>query len=287
MRNSIIYSLLLSIFFLSCRKEDNPKLPDLTRVPTPLITKVTTTDQVISVQDPTAFKGSFAVDLYFKEDAPPQKFDIVVIKNGDKGNVKTIQENVTSFPTTIEITGPQLATLFGAAIQLGDRFDIGADVTTQNGQRFQAFPLVGEGYGSNVGNQPGASTFVRYEAVCKFDAAAYSGDFEVIVDEWEDYHAGDIIPVTVVNETQVSFFYGASNAKPIIVNVDPNTNATSVTKQVYGTYPGSPYGDFSAESVPNVDNFVAPCEGILSVVLKHTVAAGSFGNYKIVLKKKS
>lgn len=287
MRNSIIYSLLLSIFFLSCRKEDNTKLPDLTRVPTPLVTKVTTTDQVISVQDPTVFKGSFTVDLFFKDDVPPQKFDIVVMKNGDKGNVKTIHENITTFPSSFEITGPQLATLFGAAIQLGDKFDVGVDVTTQSGQKFQAFPLIGAGYGAGVGNQEGASTFIRYEAVCKFDAAAYAGNFEVITDEWEDYGAGEVIPVTVINETQLSFKYKAANAQPIIVTVNPNTNSVSVAKQVYGTYAGTPYGNFSVESIPNVENFVAPCEGVLSVILRHTVSAGSFGEYKIVLKKKS
>jgi hypothetical protein len=38
--------------------------------------------------------------------------------------------------------------------------------------------------------------------------------------------------------------------------------------------------------VPSLNNYVAPCDGIISVVLNHTVAAGSFGNFRIVLKKK-
>ena len=287
MKKAILYSLLFSLAFVGCRKSDNPKLPDLSRVPTPVFTKVTGTDQVISAQNPANFNGKFTVDLFFENDVPPQKFDIVVMKNGDAANVKTIQADVTTFPTTLTITGAQLATLFNAPIVVGDRFDIGADVTTQNGQKFQAFPTVGVGYGSGVGNQPGSSTFIRYESVCQFDSSQYDGNFVVVEDEWADYTAGDVVQVTSIDATHISFKYLAANPQPIIVTVNPVTNATSVAKQVYGSGypPGWPYGDISAESVPSVENFVAPCQGILSVILKHTVAAGSFGSYKIVLRK--
>ncbi|HZF65282.1 MAG TPA: hypothetical protein VEZ55_12380 [Chitinophagaceae bacterium] len=287
MKQTTILAFLSALILFSCRKEDNPQLPDLIRVPVPLITKDVTTDQTISAQDPTSFNGKFVVDLFFKDDVKPQKVDVVVIKNGDKSNVKTIKTDVSTFPTTVTITGTELAALFGTPVLLGDKYDVSADVTMANGQKFLAFPAVGEPYGSGVANQPGASTLIRYEVVCKFDPAAYSGNFEVISDEWEDYAAGTIVNVTVVNPTTLSFVYAASNAQPIQVTVDPNTNATSVSKQVYGTYSwGAQYGDFSVASVPSLNNYVAPCEGILSVVLNHTVSAGSFGNYRIVLKKK-
>jgi len=79
----------------------------------------------------------------------------------------------------------------------------------------------------------------------------------------------------------------AAGALPIVVTVNPITNAVTVPKQVYGSGypPGWPYGNISVESVPSVENFVAPCAGTFSVILKHTVAAGSFGENKIVLKK--
>jgi len=62
MKKVIIFSLLLSSFvaiFNSCRKEDNVKLPDLTRAPLPLVTKDPSADDVISGSDPAAFAGSF------------------------------------------------------------------------------------------------------------------------------------------------------------------------------------------------------------------------------------
>jgi hypothetical protein len=109
----------------------------------------------------------------------------------------------------------------------------------------------------------------------------------VVTDEWGDYHAGDVVQLTMIDATHFSFKYLADDPIPIIVTVNPTTNAVTVAKQVYGIGypPGWPYGDISVESVPSVDNFVAPCAGTFSVILKHTVAAGSFGEYKIVLRK--
>jgi hypothetical protein len=290
MKKIIIFSLyLLSIatVFNACRKEDNPKLPALERFPLPQVVKVAGSDEVISAQDPDAFTGKFTVGLFFPDDIPPRSFDVVVIKNEDKTNVKVIQPNVTAYPTTITITGTELANLFGAPIVLGDKFDISVDITTITGAKFEAFPLTGNSYAAGIAAQPGASTFVRYEAVCQYNPEQYQGNFEVVTDEWGDYPTGSIVPITMIDATHFSFKYGASNAQPIIVTVNPNTNAVTVAKQVYGSGypPGWPFGDISAESVPSVENFVAPCSGTFSVLLKHTVAAGSFGEYKIVLRK--
>lgn len=281
------FLISITTVFTACLKEDNPKFPDLTRFPLPQIVKVAGTDQAISAQDPDAFSGKFTVGLYFPDDTPPQKFDVVVKKNDNAANIKMIQADVTTLPTEITITGQQLASLFGAPIVLGDKFDISVDVTTSTGLKFEAFPATGNSYAAGIAAQPGSSTFIRYEAVCQYDEAIYLGAFEVVTDEWGDYHAGDVVQLTMIDETHFSFQYLASNPQPIIVTVNSTTNSVSVAKQVYGSGypPGWPYGDISCESVPGVDNFVAPCDKTFSIVLKHTVAAGSFGNYKIVLKK--
>lgn len=289
MKRSIIFSVFAGLLFLSaCQKEDNAKLPEIMEGPAlPLITKDLTTNLVITAQDPDAFTAKYTVDLYFKNGTRPDKFDIVVMKNGNKSNVKVLQAGVTTFPSIFTVTGPQLATLFGSPIVAGDRFDIGADIT-QGGQKFLAFPTEGSPYNSGVATQSGASIGIRYEAVCQFTAADYAGNFEVVLDEWADYPEGTIIPVTAINDHQLSFEYNAFDAQPIIVNVDLITNDASVEKQVYGNYgtpPAWTYGDISVESITSQDNFVAPCEGTLSLVLEHTVAAGSFGDYRIILKK--
>jgi hypothetical protein len=55
----------------------------------------------------------------------------------------------------------------------------------------------------------------------------------------------------------------------MVVTVNPVTSS-NCPKQVYGSGYGLAYGNISA-SVPSVENFVAPCAGTFSVVLKHTV----------------
>jgi len=169
MKKIIILSLyLFSIagLFTACSKDENGELPDnLTQFPTPLVVKVAGTDQSISAANPNAFSGKFQVGLYFPTGTPPQKYDVVVIKNNDKANVKVIQANVTTFPSDITITGSQLASLFGTPIVAGDVFDISVDVTIFTGQKFEAFPVTGNAYASGIAAQPGSSTLVRYTTI--------------------------------------------------------------------------------------------------------------------------
>ena len=292
MKKIIIFSLYffsVAAIFTACTKEENANLPDdLSKFPLPLVVKVAGSEQVISAQDPNSFSGKFSVGLYFPNDAPPKKLDVVIIKNDDRTNVKVLKTDLTTFPTELTITGTQLATLFNAPVVLGDKFDIGVDVTTYTGAKFEAFPVTGASYAAGVAAQPGASTFVRYEAVCQYKPESFQGPFEVVIDEWEDYHPGNIVPLTMVDATHFSFKFLAADPLPIVVTVNPVTNSVTVPKQVYGSGypPGWTLGNISAESVPSVDNFVAPCSGTFSVILKHTVAAGTIDEYKLVLKKK-
>ena len=128
MKKTIPYSLLLfglAAMFHACRKDDVQPPPD-TRFPLPLITKDTTGDDFISGKDPASFLGKFVIDMYYGTEVLPQKVDIVVIRNDNKTNVKTIQANVTAFPASIQVTGTRLTTLFDSTIRLGDKFEIGA-----------------------------------------------------------------------------------------------------------------------------------------------------------------
>lgn len=289
MKKLIIFSFLIAIasLFDSCRKEDNPKLPDLTRFPTPSLTAAAGSGTVITASTAASFTGKVVVDLFFKTDVPPQKYDVVVRKNN--GTVKTLKEGITTFPTTVEFTGAQLATLFGEAVKTCDFYDVGVDVTTQSGQKYLAFPATGNSYASGVAAQPGASTVLRYTTKVEFNSLDYNGDFTVVTDEWEDYKVGETVTLTRINDTQVSFKYKTVNASPIIITVDPVTLKTSAAAQVYGNYgapPDWPYGNVTATGVASTDNLVAPCEKTISIKLNHTAGATNFGDFIIKLKKK-
>ncbi|MBD0352233.1 MAG: hypothetical protein ICV65_13865 [Flavisolibacter sp.] len=282
MKQVIIVSMLATLSFLmGCRKEDNPKLPDLVRIPAPLITKDATTDQVISSQNPTAFKGKFIVDVYFKEDVKPQKYDVVAIKNGNKSKVVTIQDNVTTFPTTIEITGTQLASSFGEPVKLGDRFDIGVNITTQSGQFILAFPATGNAYASGFASQPGASTSINYTVVCPFNINDFVGSATI---EDPDFW-GSTYPVTVTLQGTDTYKITGWIEEPslsILVKVNSVSLQVTISKQVYSSkLPGTPYTNPAVEGTGTID----ACNKKIVMSLTNSVDQGSFGASTITLKK--
>lgn len=281
MKRILLYSLLATVLFASCRKSDNSKLPDLSRVPVPLIKKDASASATIDGNAPNSFTGKITVDLFFKDDTKPAKFDIVAIKNGNKSIVKIIQADVKTFPATVTITGLQLATLFGTPIVLGDKFDIGADVYTQSGQKFEAFPSVGSGYGAGVANQPGASTSVAYSAVCPFSINDFVG--AATVDD-PDFWAATY-PVTISLESADTYKVLGWIEEPsyyILVKVDAAALTATVTKRVYGpTLPTTPYTNPAAEGTGTVD----ACTKSITLNLTNTVSQGSFGAAVITIYK--
>ena len=286
MKKVLVFLLLAIVVVAGCRKSDNSKLPDLARVPVPSLKIDAASDQIINPGAPALFKGKVIVDLFFKGDVPPKKFDVVIMKNSNTAVTKVYKADVTTFPVTLDITGQQLIDLFGAPIADGDLFTIGVDITTQDGVVYQAFPAVGAAYGTGIQNVAGGvNTSVQFLKPCTFVSSAYAGDFTVVSDEWQDYTAGAVIPVKAVSATQISFEYktDGGTAKPIILTINPSNNAVTVTKQVYGNY-GTDV--FSAEGVAGTASAVNPCDLSLSVRLNHSSGATAYGAFTIKLKKK-
>lgn len=292
MKKLLTFSLAL-LLIVSCKKGDT-KLPKSVQVPPPLITVDPSGDATINVQTAAtadAFNGKFKVNLYFPQGAKPAKFDIVIIKNTDFATVKTVAAGVTTFPTSLAVTGVQLRTWFNAPIVLGDSFTIGANVTTTDGRFYPAFSTVAQPYSSGILSAPGFSPSVTFSAVCQFHITDYGAigstvQMTVVRDDWADYTVGQKIPVTIVDATHFSFKYAPPiNAQPISIAVNPATNATSVAKQIVGNY-GDGNGNYSAVSpTGNPANFVFPCNLTISVALDFTVAAGSVpGDFVLILQ---
>ncbi len=275
-------------FFMGCEKNDGPVSVDLARAPQVQVDKVDGSDAVIDVLNPDAFKGVFTVGTYYANDIPPQKMDVVIVKNGDNAGAKVFKADLTTFPSQFEITTADLAALFGAPVELNDSYDVGGDVYTTSGQKFQAFPPGATANGGGVPTQPGANPFTRYSAVCAYNPDFYEGDFEVVVDEFGDTAPGDIIAITRIDDTHFSYIYPSCvDPLPIIVAVNPATNATSITKQKIGSkFDWAPYTNPNAATVPSVDNVVLPCDKVFSLLINYTVDQGSFGNWKLSMKKK-
>lgn len=290
MKKIITYSLLAAITVLSaCQKTDNPKIPALTRVPVPSLLKDASGTETIVVSDIANFVGKVSVDVFFKTDTHPQKMDLVIIKNGNKSSVKVLQANITTYPTVVSFTGPQLIALFGS-VETCDFFTVGVNITTQSGTVYEAFPAVGNPYGAGVsGEYGGVQTSLVYNTKVEYDPVAYSGNFIVVSDAFGDFVPGSTVVLTNINPTQFSFLQPAvKNPIPIKVTVDLSSLKLSITKQKIGDYFlwDPTYTNPTAQTLSsNPDNRVIPCTQTVSISLDYAVDQGSFGEYLLVLKK--
>src|SRR5688500_19854324 len=84
MKSFLSYLTLLMIILPGCRKDDNPRIPDIIEVPLPFFQKDETTSLTISAQDPTTFSAKFSVDNFFKAGTPPKEMDIVIIRRSEE-----------------------------------------------------------------------------------------------------------------------------------------------------------------------------------------------------------
>ena len=250
----------------------------------PLVTKDTTGDEFISGQDPGSFLGKFVVDLYYGTEVKPQKIDVVVIRNDNKANVKTIKADVTSFPASIQVTGAQLATLFDSTIELGDKFEIGADVTTTGGQKFEAFPANDNPYGADTTTLPGSRFSIVYIADCHFNVASFDGFYTVLVKTW-DYNVGDLVEVrpgsgdTILITAWPHPEFGGYIRWPMIVTVDPVTYTATVPFQAVGEYAGGP-----SHIIDSGTGTVSPCGD--KITLSTVLSVGTYyGEQPLVLGK--
>ena len=71
------------------------------------------------------------------------------------------------------------------------------------------FPSDGNpNYDPNVNTLPGLGPFtLQYGVFCNYDPSVYDGDFVVVEDDWADYHPGDVVHITKIDNTHFSFEY--------------------------------------------------------------------------------
>lgn len=301
MRKFLYMSVLISLVVVSaCRKSDNATMPDgIVYLNQPQITKVDGGDPAILDTDPLSFSSKVKVDLYFPDSEKPDYLDLVVIKNGNAGNAKFLERNISSFPTEVAIDGQLLTELFGEDILAGDRFDIGANYI-KGDKTYSAFIDVegGEGYGSGIVTQPGASPTVSYSAICGFDIDAFIGDgkFEVVSDAWADYMPEQPVTVTKLGDNS----FAIESAYPgkfedFVVEVTPADNSAKMASQmvadvktvtdVYGG--GGAYGSLTVSTGGAASaSYVNPCDNEIQLNVQYVLSGyGNQGAYLLKLKK--
>jgi hypothetical protein len=278
----IISSLMLalSLFVASCSSDGDGNLPDLERVPIPLLKLDDKAD--VLIQEPAEFKGKFTVDMYFKDDIAPKQVDVVVAKNGDYKTVKVIQAAVTTFPLTVEVDAAKLATAFGmtvAQIVPGDYFEVGANIVTQSGLTVPAFSDLSNQFSADISNFPGSSLSLKYSVVCPLDLTEFLGKSTIEDPGFMGYD----YPVTVTREGEnvlvVTGF--VDDPKSVIkVTIDPRTARVSVpstlaTPSIFG------YNNLRVAGTGEIN----ACENTITINMSYNVDEGSFGSYAFKITK--
>ena len=143
----------------ACRKSDNPRMPELTRVPVPKPDRWRPAAmQLLTSANPAGFKAVFDVGLLFPEDVKPQKMDVVVRKNG-AGPAKLVKAEVSTWPTTVQVTGTTAhRCLWFHRSNWAIFFDFAVDIYLSNGAKSEeAFPATGVQFSGGTANIPGSS----------------------------------------------------------------------------------------------------------------------------------
>jgi hypothetical protein len=279
-----------------CSKDENPRLPEgIVDLPLPLLVQDTAATSNTLIQEVADFSSKFSVQLYWPEGRKPKKFDIVVARNGeyDAEKIKVLKADVSTFPTEVSVTGPQLATLFGiqeSDIVPGDKFEIRANITLNNGTVLpgfipdgldsagKKFPIAP--YGTDVSTFPGSNLTITYRVVCPLELDDFVGTFTLTdPDFWEDSY-----PVQVTREGDdliITGFVQSPSAK-VRLKVKQSAQTITVPKQAYlATLPGTPYHNPSVAGSGVVD----ACNTKITLSLENTVDEGSFGASTVTLEK--
>ena len=294
-KNILIYSLFATLIFVGCKKDDGPiaKSDGITTesVPVMRITKVAGFTADIIPSTIASYVGKIKVELLYSYTNNnlklPEKVDLVIIKNGDRNNVKVLKAGITTFPSEVTFTGPELLALFGSVVTC-DGFQVGYDVYA-NGKKYEAYPpggAIGNG-GATGANQPFYSVQLNYNTKVEYDANIYKGTFKVVSDAFEDFPVGSDVILTQVSATQFSFASPAvTNPLQFTLTVDPATLVvTAPTQKIGDAFLWNMSYTNPKISVTGTTSFVSPCSKLLTVFLNYTVDQGSFGAYKLVLQK--
>ncbi len=298
MKNKILlYSLFASLLLIGCKKDDGAIAKAdgiaLEVVPSMQITKVAGFTGDIIPSTIASYVGKIKIDFLYSylgiPLTPPEKVDLVIIKNGDKANVKVLKAGITGpFPIEVSFTGPELLTLFGSIVTC-DGFQVGFNVYA-NGKKYEAYPAGGVAAGSGGvtdPSQPGYSVLLNYNTKVEYDANIYKGNFVVVSDAFEDFPVGSTVVLTQVSAFQFSFASPAvQNPLQFTLTVDPNTLLISAPRQKIGDwFLWEPTYTNPSIAVSGTTSFVTPCSKLLTVMLDYRVDQGGFGAYKLVLRK--
>ncbi|MCY1369073.1 hypothetical protein D9M69_560920 [compost metagenome] len=99
---------------------------------------------------------------------------------------------------------------------------------------------------------------------------------------------GETVVLSRVDDNKFSFVHPLANdGLPITFTVNTANNTVSMARtKAAATWKFNPNYPNGFVATSGTSNIVAPCDGIVTLLLTYTVDAGSFGDRALALKKK-
>lgn len=292
MKKIIIGSLILFAVvtsFYGCRKNDNPKLPE--GIETGIFPQLDQDESGdVLIQEVNEFKSSFNVGLYYPTPVP-QKMDLRVTMNDNYVNVKTLKADITTYPTKVDVTGPQLAQLFGRdpeSIVPGEFFTISPDITRTDGKVLQAFTYGVNGtdtfnlapYGSDALNTPGSNPIITYTKVCTLfmdSVANVEGGGKMVVQDKDVVQSDYPVVASVVGDDVIKLT-NYCNVPGAVLNLKiiKKSQTITIAKQFIAAKVNGPDITGYTNWYVTGKGSVNACDNSLSLTLTFSVDQGSF-----------
>lgn len=231
-----------------------------------------------------------------------------IVQGNDLGEVTTNFE-YNSFPANVSISLADIAALYGITssdITYGDSFQFYAEVVTTDGRTFRGESpaannldytpnnttedLLNSAYGyrqaMNFRIVVACQSYVQADMLGTYTATNDSWDYPLVNGHTFECVLGDnpneLKFVAFRNDSDVSAAVPA-RSYDLVVRIDPASQSVVIDKQENwnSAMYGLTYGIASVEGT----GLVFSCIGQISMNLKHTVAAGSFGTYNLTFTK--
>lgn len=289
-KSLIIPLLLIVSIIVSCEDDGGKSKKTFISGATPNITKLSSSDQSINL---VALKNGDDIDLGFTVDRYYGNIisaDVVGFYFTEDGAEKHVfKTNVTEFPYTMHLDQNDLFDAFsidnGDDVTITDKLIITAEITLKDGRVLKMYSDEGiKNYGADISNQSQYAAAQTYIISCPLDnASLFDGDYEVVVDDWADYGAGDIIPLEYDSNFGTLKFKILNTNNPyinntdsyLIVTVDPTDSSVTVVSNEDMDYGGGFIVGVTGTGA------IGSCTGDIVITLNF----GPYTGYNLELKK--
>lgn len=222
-----IYSLSVVLILLSSACSHGEYMPEIPKVNLAIVNLDESSDVIIGDE---SFAGKFTVSLAYPESDLPDDARLIVIRNSNIGQIKTIKENCNSFPSDYVVSYQDLVALFGEP-QIGDVYKVGMELKYGD-TWYSAFDAQGNTAQSPDSSERFGIASCSFKKVVPYEATDFTGSCTVY-DGFFDY---EYTTSLVADNEKIIFKDFAEFGVDVVVNISLKDYTFTVDKTwLYGS----------------------------------------------------